>query len=76
VDDAIGVRSRFLEPVEIPESPRRTCAPSVDSAAAAVSDRARPVTSCPAAMSSPTMYEPQWPVPPVTKTRILLFLFE
>ena len=33
-------------------SPRRTFAPSADTAAAAVSDRARPVTSCPAAMSS------------------------
>ena len=39
-------------------------------AAAAVSDRARPVTSCPAAMSSGMMYEPAWPVPPVTKTRM------
>src|ERR1700733_1007728 len=51
-------------------SPRRTLAPSADTAAAAVSDRARPVTSCPAAMSSGMMYEPEWPVPPVTKTRM------
>jgi hypothetical protein len=35
---------------------------------------ARPVTSCPAAMSSGMMYEPKWPVPPVTKTRMLLLL--
>src|ERR1022692_1220663 len=55
-------------------SPRRTFAPSADTAAAAVSDRARPVTSCPAAMSSGMMYEPVWPVPPVTKTRMLLLL--
>ena len=43
-----------------------------DTAAAAVSDRARPVTSCPAAMSSGMMYEPEWPVPPAMKTRISL----
>src|ERR1039458_6222363 len=55
-------------------SPRRTFAPSADTAAAAVSDRARPVTSCPAAMSSGMMYEPEWPVPPVTKTRMLELL--
>jgi AcrR family transcriptional regulator len=36
-------------------SPRRTFVPSADTAAAAVSDRARPVTSCPAAMSSGMM---------------------
>src|SRR6202021_2429141 len=41
-------------------------------ASAAVSDRARPMTSCPAARSSGMMYEPEWPVPPVTKTRMLL----
>jgi hypothetical protein len=74
VDDAVGVRGCLLEPVEVLGSPRRTFAPSADSAAAAVSDRARPVTSCPAATSSGTMYEPEWPVPPVTKTRKLLLL--
>src|ERR1700712_723238 len=55
-------------------SPRRTFAPSADSAAAAWSDRARPVTSCPAATSSGMMYEPEWPVPPVTKTRMRMLL--
>ncbi len=70
VDDAVGVRGRLLEPVEILEVPRRTVAPSADRAAADVSDRARPVTSCPAATSSGMMYEPAWPVPPVTKTRM------
>ena len=63
-----------LSPSRSWRSPRRTFAPSADSAAAAVSDRARPVTSCPAAMSSGMMYEPEWPVPPVTKTRTLLLL--
>ena len=33
---------------------------------------ARPMTLCPVAMSSGMMYEPEWPVPPVTKTRTLL----
>ena len=61
-----------LSPSRSSRSPRRTFAPSADSAAAAVSDRARPVTSCPAAMSSGMMYEPAWPVPPVTKTRMWL----
>ena len=63
-----------LSPSRSRRSPRRTFAPSADTAAAAVSDRARPVTSCPAAMSSGMMYEPEWPVPPVTKTRMLLLL--
>ena len=63
-----------LSPSRSWRSPRRTFAPSADTAAAAVSDRARPVTSCPAAMSSGMMYEPVWPVPPVTKTRMLLLL--
>src|ERR1700761_3455008 len=55
-------------------SPRRTFAPSADTAAAAVSDRARPVTSCPAEIKSGMMCEPEWPVPPVTKTRTLELL--
>src|SRR6266487_339938 len=63
-----------LSPSRSSRSPRRTFAPSADTAAAAVSDRAKPVTSCPAAMSSGMMYEPEWPVPPVTKTRTLLLL--
>src|SRR4051812_27286540 len=63
-----------LSPSRSSRLPRRTVAPCADSAAAAVSDRARPVTSCPAAISSGTMYEPEWPVPPVTKTRMLLLL--
>src|SRR3984957_11492402 len=63
-----------LSPSRSWRSPRRTFAPSADTAAAAASDRARPVTSCPAAMSSGMMYEPEWPVPPVTKTRMLLVL--
>ena len=63
-----------LSPSRSWRSPRRTFAPSADTAAAAVSDRARPVTSCPAAMSSGMMCEPEWPVPPVTKTRMLLLL--
>lgn len=73
VDDAVGLRRRGLEPVEV-ISPRRTLAPSADTAVADVSDRARPMTSCPAAMSSWMIYEPIWPVPPVTKTRMLLLL--
>src|ERR1019366_9801633 len=57
-----------LSPLRSEISPRRTLAPSADTAAADSSDRARPVTSCPAATSSGMMYEPIWPVPPVTKT--------
>src|SRR4051812_33974524 len=63
-----------LSPSRSSRSPRCTFAPSADTVAAAVSDRARPVTSCPAATSSGMMYEPEWPVPPVTKTRTLLLL--
>src|SRR3954454_5396123 len=63
-----------LSPSRSSRLPRRTFAPSADSAAAAVSDRARPVTSCPEAMSSGMMYEPEWPVPPVTKKRKVLLL--
>lgn len=40
--------------------------------AAAVSDRARAVASCPAAIRPEMMYGPEWPVPPVMKTRMLL----
>src|ERR1700712_3206447 len=65
-----------LSPSRSSRSPRRTFAPSADSAAAALSDRARPVTSCPAATSSGMMYEPEWPVPPVTKTRMLMLLVQ
>src|SRR3954471_12704883 len=61
-------------PSRSPRSPRRTFAPSADTAAAAGSDRARPVTSCPAATSSGMMDEPEWPVPPVTKTRTSMLL--
>jgi len=46
------VRGRLHELGEIFEVPRRTFAPSADTAAAAVPDRARPVTSMPAALSS------------------------
>ena len=51
-------------------SPRCTDAPYAVTVAAAASDRARPTTSCPAAMSSGTMAEPRWPDAPVTKIRI------
>src|SRR3954466_10594795 len=63
-----------MSPSRSSRSPRRAFAPSADKASAAVSDRARPVTSCPAAMSSGMMYEPERPVPPVTKTRTLRLL--
>jgi hypothetical protein len=63
-----------LSPSRSEISPRRTLAPSADTAAADLSDLARPVTSWPAAMSSGMMYEPIWPVPPVTKTCMLVFL--
>lgn len=63
VDDAVGVRGRILEPLEV-----------LEVAAADVSDLARPVTSCRAVMSSGTMYEPEWPVRPVTSTWMLLLL--
>jgi hypothetical protein len=72
VDDAVGVCGRLLEPVEVLEVAAAHLRAERDSAAAAVSDRARPVISCPAAMSSGMMYEPIWPVPAVTKTRMLL----
>jgi hypothetical protein len=51
-------------------SPRRTLAPLASRAAAEASDRARPVTSCPAASSSVTVAEPIQPEAPVTKTRM------
>src|SRR5882757_3453638 len=63
-----------LSPSRSSRLPRRTFAPSADTAAAAVSDRARPATSCPAAMSSGMMCEPEWPVPPVTNTRMYFLL--
>src|SRR5262249_6709592 len=49
-------------------SPRCATAPLAVSAAAPPSDRARPVTSCPASRSSSTTAEPMCPVAPVTKT--------
>src|SRR6266702_6566876 len=55
-------------------SPRRTLAPSADTAAADSSDRARPVTSWPAAISSGMTYEPAWPEGPVTKTCMAMLL--
>jgi hypothetical protein len=61
-----------LSPSRSEISPRRTLAPSADTAAADLSDRARAMTSWPAAMRSEMIYGPEWPVPPVTKTRILL----
>src|ERR1700683_1338224 len=63
-----------LSPSRSEISPRRTLAPSAETAAADASDLAKPVTSWPAAMRSGTMHEPIWPVPPVTKTFMLLLL--
>ena len=65
----MAIRGRLHEPFEVLE----------DAAAHLRAERghrhpgtlrpARPVTSCPAAMSSGMMHEPEWPVPPVMKTR-------
>src|SRR5580692_4772835 len=63
-----------LSPPRSARSPRRTLAPSADTAAADSFDRARPVTSWPAAISSGMTYEPAWPEGPVTKTCMVLFL--
>src|SRR2546429_8201765 len=50
--------------------PRCTSALAAARDAAAASERERPRTSCPAAISSLTMTEPMNPVAPVKKTRI------
>src|SRR5690554_4056148 len=63
-----------LSPSRSEISPRRTLAPSADTAAADSSDRAKLVTSWPAAIRLGIIYEPMWPVPPVTKTCMLLLL--
>src|SRR3954452_22762315 len=55
-------------------APRWTSAPAAVTAAAAVSERARPTTSCPASSRSRTTAEPMYPVAPVTKTRICQIL--
>jgi hypothetical protein len=70
MDDAVGVRGRLGQVVQVIEVTRCTLAPSAVTAAAAVSDRARPTTSCPAAMSPGTTAEARWPDAPVTKTRM------
>src|SRR5579859_7449360 len=60
-------------PCRLPGSsrlPRCTPAPAAVSAAAASSERARPVTSCPAPSSSATTADPMNPVAPVTNTRM------
>src|SRR3954452_20158582 len=51
-------------------APRWTSAPAAVRATAAVCERARPMTSCPASSRSRTTAEPMYPVAPVTKTRI------
>ena len=51
--------------------PRQTSAPAAVKVAAEASERARPVTSCPAAMSSGTTAEPMCPLAPVTNTRMM-----
>src|SRR5450830_197696 len=84
----VGIRScrcaRWMTPSEAAAAsltpsrssrwPRCTLAPSAAACAAALSDRARAVTSWPAAIRSEMMYGPEWPVPPVTKTRICVLL--
>ncbi len=71
VDDAVGVRGRLLEPVEILEAAathRRA------ERGQGRRGRVRPGQAgdlVPGGDESPMMYEPEWPVPPVTKTRML-----
>src|SRR6266849_4861368 len=50
--------------------PRCTSAPRASSAAAVVSERARPTTSCPASRNSGITADPTWPDAPVMNTRM------
>jgi hypothetical protein len=51
--------------------PGSTAAPAAPHTAADESDRARPVTWCPAAMSSGTTADPMCPLAPVMNTRMM-----
>ena len=51
--------------------PGSTAAPAALTTAAAESDRASPVTWCPAARSSGMTADPMCPLAPVTKTRMM-----
>ena len=75
-----ALNARWITPSDAPAAPRRppgssrsprcTRAPASVRAAAEASERARPVTSWPAPMSSGTRAEPIQPDAPVTKTRM------
>ena len=51
--------------------PGSTAAPAAEQTAAAESERASPVTWCPAARSSGITADPMCPLAPVTKTRMM-----
>src|SRR6266581_2976380 len=75
-----ALNARWITPSDAPAAPRRpsrssrsprcTRTPTSVRAAAEASERARPVTSWPAPMSSGTRAEPIQPDAPVTKTRM------
>src|SRR6266849_4607805 len=75
-----ALNARWITPSDAPAAPRRppgssrsprcTRTPAPVRAAAEASERARPVTSWPAPMSSGTRAEPIQPDAPVTKTRV------
>jgi len=74
VDDAVGLRGRRLEPIEVGNIPATRLGAERGHRSRGLLRPAKPVTSWPAAMSSGMTYEPIWPVPPVTKTCMLLIL--
>jgi len=75
MDDGFGGLSASTDTREIVEVTAVDASPLCPEGSAEASDRASPVTSCPAARSSSTVAEPIHPEAPVTNTRMALSSF-